>query len=128
MSNLDYAAWISGYVLRRKSLRGMCLSAAREMIEHFPELRLARGFFCGGEHAWCVAPDGSVVDPTRAQYPVDWKDVYEEFRPGDTVRVGRCMNCGEGIYVEVDSLDNPAHARSFCDASCAYDFERSFAE
>jgi hypothetical protein len=123
LANEKYRAWIIAYVAERKGyVRGMCTSATKKMCEAFPELTRVAGFAvndAGGaaEHFWCVAPDGTVLDPTGSQF--GWPIVeYRPFKPGDEVRVGRCMHCGMDIHVAVQSLDDPRAARSFCDEAC----------
>lgn len=61
-----YDEWISNY--KYNSTIGMCDAATKEMCRVFPELTRVPGhvYTMRGrlEHWWCVAPDGSVVDPT----------------------------------------------------------------
>jgi hypothetical protein len=112
---MTYAEWIADYVTRHKGyVRGLCISACAEMRAAFPELTEVRGWANNDEHAWLVAPDGAVVDPTVSQF-VGWGTIaYRPFKPGDTVRVGRCHQCGDAIFARVERLDDPAHARSTC--------------
>jgi formylmethanofuran dehydrogenase subunit E len=79
------------------------------------------GFANGMEHFWCETADGEVVDPTVGQFE-GLAVEYRPFEPGDEVRVGKCMNCGEPIYASVERLDDPRHHRTFCDENC----QRSF--
>lgn len=115
-----YAAWIADYAQARPSLTGKCAAATKEMAAAFPELTRVAGWahLEGGgspEHWWCVTADGTVVDPTAGQWstPVER---YEAFKPGGTVRVGRCMNCGWDIYDKVTTLDGPR--RFVCSDEC----------
>jgi hypothetical protein len=111
-----YEKWIEG------NGQGLCVVMSKNMAAEFPELHVVYGFARGREHAWCVTPNGEIIDPTIDQLkgqPV----VYEPFRPGDTVRVGRCMFCGEPIYASVEKLDDPIYRRSFCDEDCSNAFE-----
>lgn len=85
-------------------VRGACLEATEAMKMHFPELRRVRGFVTlmdGSEHAhwWLVAPDGEIVDPTRAQFDpaIALYDPLDESKPEP---VGKCANCGELAYDE----------------------------
>lgn len=114
-SDARYAAWIAAYVAQHKSVRGLCDSATKAMVIAFPELRRAAGFahttWGPDQHWWCVAPDGSVVDPTAAQFPVVFR--YEELdldNPADAARVptGVCADCGDPVY----------GGKSFCSAEC----------
>jgi len=97
------------------------------MQEAFPELRRVAGFVGAQEHFWCVSPTGEIVDPTAGQFRAEPKaDDYREFQPGDEVRVGKCMNCGEPIYAKVESLDNPKHHRSACSHECEDELRAAF--
>jgi hypothetical protein len=126
----EYAEWITAYAARYPHARGRCVVACQEMRVVFPELKEVRGFVSlmdgteGCEHAWLVDPLGNVVDPTTHQYPFPIAE-YHPFQPGDTVRVGKCMECGEPIYAEVERLDDPSQHRSFCDDECRREFELS---
>lgn len=99
-----YDEWIKTNYPTRLEAVGMCGTATRRMCEAFPELARVAGWLSGRDHWWCVTPDGSIVDPTRVQYDFDGGD-YRVFQPGDEVRVGKCMNCGEDIYRSVDCLE-----------------------
>ena len=46
-----------------------------------------------------VTPDGSIVDPTKAQFP-DQEGEYEEHQDGDPEPRGLCMNCGGYVYTD----------------------------
>jgi hypothetical protein len=125
-----YHDWIEAYLSKQPhydgwpSLYGCCTTATKQMVEAFPELRRVAGFANHREHFWCVAPDGEVIDPTVKQFfrsetemrefPVE----YREFQPGDEVRVGKCMNCGDPIYAQVERLDDPKAHRSVCSDEC----------
>ena len=118
---MTYDEWITDFVSNQRVIRGACGRAVNEMVEAFPELKRVAGWvlFAGGcsEHFWCVAPDGAIVDPTASQFNSELH--YQEFQPGDEVRVGRCMNCGDGIYAKVGRLDDRSVARSVCSPECA---------
>jgi hypothetical protein len=75
------------------------------MVKAFPELRVACGFcLCTwgkDQHWWCVAPDGTVVDPTKSQFHAVFG--YEEVDPNDPatrnrVPSGVCMDCGDAVF------------------------------
>lgn len=112
-----YEAWIQEYVERTPFLRGQCDIATREMVAKFPELKRVGGFvyppWGREQHWWCLAPDGTILDPTREQYP-GWCDLgYEAIdlsNPEEAKRVptGRCMDCGGDVY---------EHA-TFCNKTC----------
>jgi hypothetical protein len=133
MSN-DYQNWIDAFLAKQPHhdgwpyLYGACTTATQKMVETFPELKRVAGFANGREHFWCVAQDGQIVDPTvkqlfrnEAEYRMlGGSDAveYRPFQPGDQVRVGRCMNCGEPLYAAVENLDDPKAHRSVCNDQC----------
>lgn len=99
-----YQRWIARYLARftrPEATLGRCHEAAHELARAFPELRVVRGHVhCGwGKrgHWWTVTPDGEIVDPTAAQFTCGI-DAYEEYRPGDDVRIGVCANCGDELW------------------------------
>lgn len=121
---MTYAEWIERYVASKPSrfVRGCCQEAVEAMVQDFPELRKAAGFvYCDwgrDEHWWCVAPDGSVVDPTREQFNIVFE--YEELdlndpKTRDRVPIGRCVNCGEETY-------RSSYSSEVCSESCASAF------
>jgi hypothetical protein len=130
MSAEHYGAWIKAYVDRHNgSVLGRCHDAVKEMHAAFPELRVVRGhvyvlgIHAGGRaHWWLETPEGAVVDPTESQFPAVLS--YEEWKPGDPVRIGKCMDCGQEIWEGVTSLDN-VRIRRFCDANCEQSFASS---
>lgn len=106
----EYAEWIAAH----PGGFGLCSWRSAEMHKAFPELTVTFGFANGREHVWCVTPESEVVDPTASQFgdePVE----YKPFKPGDTVRVGKCRNCGSAVFAEVQDLNDPRYARSICD-------------
>ena len=115
-----YQVWIDHYVSESKVLNGACGSATLKMAAQFPELKRVPGhvrLVSGGspEHWWCETPDGQILDPTVGQWaeaPIE----YVPWRPGDLVRMGRCMNCGESIYGRPESLDG--HRKTCCSDEC----------
>lgn len=125
--NSIYTTWIAAYIERMNGkLLGRCETASKEMQTAFPELRLVRGYvlvFGWGQrgHWWLEAPDGTVVDPTVGQFPEGRVLDYDEWLPGHPVCVGKCMECGEQIWREVDSLDDVRPQR-FCDDICTRAF------
>lgn len=91
-----YRCWIEEFV-RTERLLGNCKTACEKMKVAFPELRIALGHVHDAAwgkrgHFWCVTPNNQIVDPTAAQFPALLS--YEEWKPGDEVLVGKCMNCG----------------------------------
>jgi hypothetical protein len=124
----EYADWIERYVssFNNRFVRGRCEDAVRLMVKQFPELRAARGFahvsWGEDQHWWCVAPDGTVVDPTVSQFPRMPR--YEELdlsRAEDRARVpiGKCMNCGARTFVSSPSA-------ATCSIACERELTEAF--
>lgn len=95
-----YAAWIEANV--RGDGFGYCAEITEKMAAAFPELKRVRGHYYDafwGErgHWWLVAPDGSIVDPTKAQFP-DKNGEYIPWREGEEEPTGKCMNCAAYTY------------------------------
>lgn len=112
---MTYAEWIEGYVSAQPNrfVRGKCAEATEAMLKVFPELRRVCGFVLThwgeDQHWWCVAPDGSIVDPTKAQFP--WVANYEEVDPSAPHRpipTGACMDCGGPAF----------NGDTFCSKEC----------
>lgn len=114
---MTYEEWIEFYAAQQpdRFVRGKCAEATRLMVEAFPELQRVAGFvyvpWGRDEHWWCRAPDGSIVDPTRSQFPQIYH--YEELNLSDPetrklVPTGRCMDCGDDVY----------EGKTFCDERC----------
>jgi hypothetical protein len=98
---MTYAEYIQTFFAG--DVRARCESATRAMLEVFPELRRVRGFYYDAmwgarTHWWCVAPDGSIVDPTSRQFPSQGAGHYQEWREGDEEPSGRCLGCGDYIF------------------------------
>lgn len=107
-----YSEWIVAQRLPDRPC-GLCESVSRRMVAAFPELRLVRGHFNPwGEtkqfpHWWCVESDGTIVDPTAAQFiGVGPGDYVEHIGDEPT---GRCLECGLYTF----------NGESFCDRACA---------
>jgi hypothetical protein len=105
---MTYSEWIAAYLKRNNDfVRGKCKEACEEMVKAFPELRIAAGFahvtWGRDQHFWCVAPDGTIVDPTKSQFQFGVVLNYEELdlndpATQDRVPIGKCCNCGEETY------------------------------
>lgn len=126
---IDYWAWIGEYVERHGgNPLGLCVNACKEMSEAFPELVTVRGHvYCSwGKrgHVWLTDPDGNIVDPTRAQFPDPIH--YEPWAPGEEVRVGTCMNCGDGIWRALKTLDEDPGSPSACSPECLAELEHHY--
>lgn len=103
----DYTKWITDYLARTPNVYGLCKEATAEMQKAFPELQLVPGYvetFWGRrDHFWLKAPDGTILDPTESQFPGGISS-YDPWKPGMLTRVGKCMNCGDEIWRNRDSL------------------------
>lgn len=98
--NQAYADWIAANVTETY---GKCHEVSQAMAAAFPELRLVRGhYYCiaWGErgHWWLATPDGSIVDPTAAQFPSKGTGEYVEWDDSQPEPTGRCPQCGELCY------------------------------
>lgn len=119
----EYKEWIDNRIKTYADAYGYCDKIVSEMILAFPELRRAYGRTFDGLwgprwHAWCVTPDGEIVDPTVSQFPDHlggYKEIAETQLP-----VGVCANCGEEYYTYYDG--------TVCDESCGNAFLRSLME
>jgi hypothetical protein len=125
----EYAAWIADYIKRMDGkLLGRCHSGTAEMMGAFPELKVARGHVhcVWGKrgHVWCVDEEGNIVDPTKTQFEAYGIMTYEEWQPGDEVRVGKCMNCGDEIWKALQTLDEEPRRECICGPEC----EKAFTE
>lgn len=119
-----YELWCQVHMdLHGAKVHGRCVLSVTELLEEFPELTRVKGHTYGQwgkrAHVWAVTEDGTIVDPTRSQYPGNIK--YEAFEPGTMVLVGTCMDCGADLEVEVFDLDKepPPHPNHpFCNQDC----------
>ena len=99
--NADYEAWIVAHVPENSA--GRCAEITQEMVAAFPELTRVRGHFNDAvwgrrAHWWLVDRDGSIVDPTAAQFPCKGVGFYEPWPEGTEEPTGKCLNCGEYAY------------------------------
>jgi len=106
-----YEEWIDWYVDQNNGdVTYQCSEASGMMIMAFPELRRVRGFVSYDfegifaraiQHWWCETPDGTIVDPTRSQFPVTHSElVYDEYtiEKHGPEPIGKCMWCGSYVY------------------------------
>lgn len=80
--------------------RGTCRQASEAAVKADPTLRLVRGhYFCpqwGKQaHWWTVRQDGTIYDPTAAQFPSNGEGEYVEY-DGHV----ECCNCGKEMPEE----------------------------
>ena len=99
------------------SLRGQCQALAEAAVQADPTLTLVRGWYLcpvwGAQmHWWTVRPDGTIHDPTAAQFP---SDGLGEYMPFDGMI--DCANCGKRIpEAEADIIGNGHYA--VCSYAC----------
>ena len=100
-----------------RSLRGKCKDLSYAAVEADPTLRIVRGYYwCPiwnkeEQHWWTEKEDGSIYDPTAAQYPSNGLGTYTEFT-GMVV----CEECGLEVPKEKARIYG-SHA--VCSGKCA---------
>lgn len=95
--------------------RGKCKTMAEALVARVPGLRLVRGFYhCplwGKQpHWWAEKKDGTVVDPSAAQFPSYGAGDYEEFDG-----TAHCEECGKPVQ-EARAFIQGNHV--FCNGTC----------
>ena len=75
-----YQVWIDAHDNEQHNY-GNCRKVCHQMVKDFPELTRVYGrYMCyeWGErhHFWCIAPDGTIVDPTSQQFPSAGMGLY----------------------------------------------------
>jgi hypothetical protein len=100
--------------------RGKCKELSEQAVKEDPTLRLVRGhYFCAvwnsnEPHWWTVREDGTVYDPSKAQFPCNGMGIYEEFDG-----IVPCAECGK----EVEEKDAKLTGNyGFCSNACAMRF------
>lgn len=97
--------------------RGKCRSAAEEACACDPSLTIVRGHYkCPKwglqQHWWTVGKDGSIYDPTKAQFP---SNGLGEYIPFDGM--AHCDECGK-IVSEEDATIGGNGRYAFCSYHC----------
>ena len=98
------------------SLRGRCREMAEAAVANDPTLTLVRGhYYCHhwGEqqHWWTTRPDGSVYDPTAAQFP--------SLGAGEYVPFDGMLNCAEcGKEMAERDVEYGDGRFVFCSSTC----------
>lgn len=97
--------------------RGKCKEMSEALVAQDPTLTLVRGhYLCPiwGEqpHWWCKKSDGTVVDPTKDQFPSRGCGEYVEFDG-----IIHCSNCGKEMREDVDEIDHESNY-AFCSYAC----------
>lgn len=88
------------------SLRGKCREYAAAAVAADPTLTLVRGWYYdpqwgAQEHWWTVRPDGTIHDPTAAQFPMGGIEaLYEEYAESYP-----CRECGTGFDPECEGYE-----------------------
>jgi len=107
-----YRGWCAQFT---GNTRGHCAQRTLDMVAAFPELTRVRGHVGkvspDTEHWWCVAPDGTIIDPTAAQFRIG--SVYIPFRESEEEPAGVCVNCGGYRFNGLDSV---------CSAECQREY------
>lgn len=121
----SYTIWIEQWLAENRAY-GNCQAACTAMAEAFPELTTVPGHVsCDWgyrAHWWLTDTDGNIVDPTVSQFGVVFD--YCPWKPGDEVRVGKCMNCGDEIWRSVQVLDPPPKQECICSDECKVSFAK----
>lgn len=96
--------------------RGRCKELSDAAIAADPSLTLVRGYYdCplwGRQaHWWTVRPDGTIYDPSVAQFPT--KGFAATYVPFDGMLA--CEECGEPV-ADVDACFSGRHP--FCSGAC----------
>ena len=96
--------------------RGKCKELSEEACFNDPSLKLIRGhYYCPiwnseEPHWWTEREDGSILDPTKAQFPSNGLGFYTPF--SGTVE---CSECGKSVKEEEASY---ASRYCFCSYEC----------
>ena len=117
----EYQKWIDSNV--EGTGYGACREVTEKMLEAFPHLKRVKGLyhcvFIGERtHWWLVDTDGSVVDPTRMQFPSKGACTYEELSEEEIkyrVPIGKCMECGSMIF---QPRDGSYQDSTICSEEC----------
>lgn len=99
-----------------RKFRGKCKEMSEAACAEDPTLTLVRGhYFCplwntDEAHWWCVRQDGSIVDPTKDQFPSRGAGIYTPFNG-----LVPCSECGTATS-ESEALFDSNYA--FCSTRC----------
>ena len=99
--------------------RGQCKPMAEEAVRADRSLTLTRGYYhCpiwGKQaHWWATKKDGSIVDPSAAQFPSKGIGEYEPFNG-----CVKCSNCGKEMTENQATFDSNY---AFCSYKCHGEF------
>ena len=95
--------------------RGKCKEMSDALIIADLSLTLVRGHYYDTvwseqPHWWCRKPDGTIVDPTKDQFPSRGRGEYVEFS-GNV----ECAECGKSLPEEEADIDGNY---AFCSYEC----------
>lgn len=98
-----YGEWIAANYPTAELAYGQCDAATQRMASVFPELTRVRGHYVDGVwgercHWWLTTRDGTIVDPTAAQFPSAGLGEYMPWSEGNDEPSGKCPNCGGYVY------------------------------
>jgi hypothetical protein len=111
-------------------LKGKCYSWSQKFVERFPHLTLRTGFYGNREHYWCTEPDGTIVDPTIAQFHDGEGDprkyrLFDETK--DRIYLGKCMNCGQELYgLKAEGRKEVCETNAELGVHCQQELERYY--
>lgn len=102
-----------------QKFRGKCKDMVDAAVAKDPTLTAVRGYYhCPmwgkQEHWWAMREDGSILDPTKRQFPSKGAGEYEPF-DGNV----ECAECGK-VVPEDEATPNGNYA--FCSYICACHF------
>lgn len=96
--------------------RGRCKEMSEAACAADDTLTLVRGhYFCpiwgsDEQHWWCTKPDGTIVDPTKDQFP---SKGLGEYTPFDGIVT--CAECGKKVTEDAARFDSNY---AFCSLAC----------
>lgn len=96
--------------------RGKCKELSEQAYAEDPTLTLVRGhYYCpiwdsDEQHWWCKKPDGTIVDPSKLQFPSAGLGEYREFDG-----IVTCAQCGKEMKEEDAHFDS---RYAFCSTIC----------
>lgn len=98
-----YQLYLDGLNMTSKKAYGQCKEVCLKMQKVFPELELVKGhYFCASwgsrMHWWLVSRTGTIIDPTKLQFPSQGNGVYDPLDETAPQPTGKCPNCGEYIF------------------------------
>lgn len=97
--------------------RGKCKEMSEALVAADPTLALVRGHYYdfqwgAQQHWWCKRPDGTIVDPTKDQFPSHGLGIYTEF--DGTIP---CEYCEKSVTEQTAHM-NGHHV--YCSYECGY--------